>query len=190
MDIVESAVSVLSHDGLIVYPTDTVYGLGGDALSDEAIVKVYNAKCRPLGMPISVAVCDFDMLASVCRADPWMQEFIGTFLPGPVTVVLPARRFIPDVLTGGTGLIGVRIPANDIAIQIISRFDGPITATSANTHGARDPVSRDQVTVPCELFVEGGKLPGTASTVVDLVARTIIRRGTHADAIDAYLCSH
>jgi L-threonylcarbamoyladenylate synthase len=189
MDIIESAVSVLSHDGLIVYPTDTVYGLGGDALSDEAIAKVYEAKNRPVGMPISVAVSDFDMLASVSRADPWMQEFIGTFLPGPVTVVLPARKFIPEVLTGGTGLIGVRIPANDIALQIIRQFDGPITATSANLHGARDPVSRDQVTVPYELFVEGGKLPGTASTVVDLQARTIIRRGTHAGKIEEFLCA-
>jgi L-threonylcarbamoyladenylate synthase len=148
MDIIENAVSVLSHDGLIVYPTDTLYGLGADVLSDEAITKVYEAKKRPVGMPISIAVADFDMLASVSRTDPWMLEFIGMFLPGPVTVVLPARRFIPDVLTGGTGLIGVRIPANDIALQIIRKFDGPITATSANLHGARDPVSRDQVTVP------------------------------------------
>jgi L-threonylcarbamoyladenylate synthase len=187
MDIVKNAVSVLSHDGLIVYPTDTVYGLGADALSDEAIIKVYEAKNRPIGMPISIAVADFDMLASVSRTDPWMQEFIGTFLPGPVTVVLPARRFIPDVLTGGTGLIGVRIPANDIALQIIRQFDGPITATSANLHGARDPVSRDQVTVPYELFVDGGKLHGTPSTVVDLLTRTILRRGTYADKIETFL---
>ena len=176
----------LSHDGLIVYPTDTVYGLGADALSDEAIIKVYEAKNRPVGMPISIAVADFDMLASVSRTDPWMQEFIGKFLPGPVTVVLPARRYIPEVLTGGTGLIGVRIPANDIALQIIRQFDGPITATSANLHGARDPF-RDQVTVPYELFVDGGKLPGTPSTVVDLLTRTILRRGTCADKIDAFL---
>ena len=187
MDIVENAVSVLSHDGLIVYPTDTVYGLGADALSDEAIIKVYEAKNRPIGMPISIAVADFDMLASVSRTDPWMLEFIGTFLPGPVTVVLPARRFIPDVLTGGTGLIGVRIPANDIALQIIRKFDGPITATSANLHGARDPVTRDQVTVPYELFVDGGKLQGTPSTVVDLLTRTILRRGTHAEMIEEFL---
>jgi L-threonylcarbamoyladenylate synthase len=187
MDIIENAISVLSHDGLIVYPTDTVYGLGADALSDEAIAKVYEAKKRPIGMPVSIAVADFDMLASVSRTDPWMQEFIGMFLPGPVTVVLPARRFIPEVLTGGTGLIGVRIPANDIALQIIRQFDGPITATSANLHGARDPISRDQVTVPYELFVDGGKLPGTPSTVVDLLTRTILRRGTYADKIEKFL---
>ena len=146
-------------------------------LSDEAIAKVYEAKNRPLGMPISIAVSDFDMLASVSRTDPWMQEFIATFLPGPVTVVLPARRFIPEVLTGGTGLIGIRIPCKRYRSPDHQRFDGPITATSANLHGARDPVTRDQVTVPYELFVDGGKLPGTPSTVVDLLTRTIIRKG-------------
>ncbi|HUH78698.1 MAG TPA: L-threonylcarbamoyladenylate synthase [Methanoregula sp.] len=189
MDIIEKAVSVLSHDGLVVYPTDTVYGLGADALSDEAILKVYAAKQRPLGMPISIAVSDFEMLGAVCRAEPWMQDFIGKFLPGPVTVVLPARKCIPDMLTGGTGLIGVRIPAHDTARQIIERFDAPITATSANLHGARDPRTRDEVTVLYELFVDGGTLPGTPSTVVDLPARKILRPGTGAEAIGRYLAA-
>ncbi len=101
MDIIDKAVSVLMHDGTIVYPTETVYGLGADALSDEAIFKVYEAKKRPLGMPISIAVCDFDMLATVARVEPCFHGFIETFLPGPVTVILPARRLIPDILTGG-----------------------------------------------------------------------------------------
>ena len=187
MDIIEKAVSVLSHDGLIVYPTDTIYGLGADALSDEAIHKVYEAKKRPPGIPVSIAVSDFEMLGAVGRIEPWMSKFIETFLPGPVTVVLQARNCIPDVLTGGTGLIGVRIPANDIAMRIIERFDAPITATSANIHGGNDPKSREEVSVPYELFVEGGKLPGTPSTVVDLVTKTVIRQGAQADKIEAFL---
>ena len=189
MDIIEKAVSVLSHDGLIVYPTDTVYGLGADALSDEAIDKVYAAKQRPLAMPISVAVSDFEMLGAISRTEPWMDEFIERFLPGPVTVVLPARKCIPDILTGGTGMIGIRIPANDLAQQIIARFDAPITATSANLHGAGDPRTKDEVTVPYELFIDGGKLPGTPSTVVDLPARNIIRAGAEIDAIGRFLAA-
>jgi len=187
MDIIEKAVSVLSHDGLIVYPTDTIYGLGADALSEEAIHKVYEAKKRPPGMPVSIAVSDFEMLAAVGRVEPWMLKFIETFLPGPVTVILKARNCIPDVLTGGTGLIGVRIPANDIALRIIECFDAPITATSANVHGGNDPKTRDEVTVPYELFIDGGRLPGTPSTVIDLVAKNIIRRGAQADTIEAFL---
>lgn len=189
MDIIEKAVSVLSHDGLVVYPTDTVYGLGADALSDEAILKVYAAKQRPLGMPVSIAVSDFEMLGAVSKPEPWMQGFIGKFLPGPVTVILPARNCIPEVLTGGTGMIGVRIPSHVTAQQIIERFDGPITATSANLHGARDPRSRDEVTVAYELFVDGGNLPGTPSTVVDLSSKTIVRAGAEIEAIGRYLAA-
>ena len=96
MDIIARAVSILMHDGLVVYPTETLYGLGADAFSDEAILKVYEAKKRPFGMPISIAVSDADMLAcSLPRTARWMEPFICTFLPGPVTVVLPARKSDP-----------------------------------------------------------------------------------------------
>ena len=177
MDIIEKAVSVLMHDGLVVYPTETVYGLGADAFSDEAIIRVYEAKKRPLGMPISIAVSDFDMLAAVAHVEPSMEEFIQTFLPGPVTVVLAARNSVPEILTGGTGMIGIRIPTNDLALRLIEKFDAPITATSANLHGAKDPQTPDECTVPHEFLIDGGRLPGTPSTVVDLVAKTILRAG-------------
>src|SRR5512145_942344 len=131
MDILEKAVSALMRDGLVIYPTETLYGLGADALSDEAIVKVYEAKKRPIGMPMSIAVSDFDMLYAVARVEPAMEPFLQTFLPGPVTVVLPARNSIPEILTGGTGRIGIRIPSHEMAIRLITRFDSPITATSA-----------------------------------------------------------
>ena len=120
MDVIEKAVSVLMHDGLVVYPTETVYGLGADAFSDEAILKVYEAKKRPLAMPVSIAVSDFDMLYAVARVEPDMEAFLATFLPGPVTVVLPARKTVPAILTGGTGLIGIRMPAHDLALRLIA----------------------------------------------------------------------
>jgi len=175
------------HDGIIIYPTETVYGLGADAFSDEAILKVYEAKERPLGMPISIAVSDFEMLSAVARVEPWMQEFIETFLPGPVTVVLVAKGVVPDILTGGTGMIGIRMPAHDIALQIIERFDAPITATSANLHGTKDPRTPDECTVSRELFIDGGELTGTPSTVVDLKNKVILRKGAKAEAVEAFL---
>jgi L-threonylcarbamoyladenylate synthase len=187
MDIVEKAVSVLMHDGIIIYPTDTIYGLGADAFSDEAILKVYEAKKRPRGMPVSIAVADFDMLAAVARVEPRMHEFIEAFLPGPVTIVLPSRRVIPEILTGGTGMIGIRMPAHDLALQIIERFDAPITATSANLHGAKDPQTPEECTVPRELFIDGGRLSGTPSTVVDLTNKRILRKGALSEAVEAFL---
>jgi L-threonylcarbamoyladenylate synthase len=187
MNILEKAVSILMHDGIVVYPTETVYGLGADALSDEAIMKVYEAKQRPLAMPISIAVSDFDMLHAVARVEDRMEGFLEAFLPGPVTVVLPARGCIPPILTGGTGLIGIRMPAHDLALRLIGLFDGPITATSANLHGAKDPVTPDECTVPRELLIDGGKLPGIPSTVVDLVEKKIIRKGAQGERIEAFL---
>jgi L-threonylcarbamoyladenylate synthase len=187
MDIIDKAVSVLMHDGTIIYPTETIYGLGADAFSDGAILKVYEAKKRPLGMPISIAVSDFDMLAAVAHVEPGMHGFIETFLPGPVTVILAARRLVPDILTGGTGMIGIRMPAHDVALQIIERFDAPITATSANLHGAKNPQIPEECTVPREFFIDGGRLPGTPSTVVDLTKKIILRKGAQAEVVEAFL---
>lgn len=189
MDIIKKAVSVLMHDGLVVYPTETVYGLGADAFSEEAIQRVYEAKKRPLGMPVSIAVSDQDMLGGVARTEPWMDRFFETFLPGPVTVVLPARNCVPEVLTGGTGMIGIRMPAHPLALQLIAAFDGPITATSANLHGAKDPQTPDECTVPHELLIDGGRLPGTPSTVVDLQKREIIRSGADIERVASFLRS-
>ncbi|HSQ93443.1 MAG TPA: L-threonylcarbamoyladenylate synthase [Methanoregula sp.] len=187
MDRLEKAVAVLMHDGLVVYPTETVYGLGADALSDEAILKVYEAKKRPLAMPVSIAVSDFDMLYAVARVEPAVESFLSTFLPGPVTVVLPARRSVPAILTGGTGLIGIRMPAHDLALQLIARFDAPITATSANLHGAKDPLTPDECTVPYEFLIDGGRLAGTPSTVVDLTEKKVIRAGADIDRVAKFL---
>lgn len=187
MDSIERAVSVLMHDGVIVYPTETVYGLGADAFSDEAILKVYEAKKRPLAMPVSIAVCDLDMLHAVARAGPEHHAFLEAFLPGPVTVVLPARSSVPAVLTGGTGLIGIRIPAHDLALRLIRKFDGPLTATSANLHGAKEPVTPAECTVPHEFLIDGGRLPGTPSTVVDLVAKRVLRTGADVDRVARFL---
>jgi L-threonylcarbamoyladenylate synthase len=187
MDIVERAVQVLRRDGIIAYPTDTVYGLGGDAFSDDAILRVYEAKMRPLGKPISVAVSDTEMLCAIAAVDDLSLDFIGRFLPGPVTVILESRSCIPDILTGGTGRIGVRIPAHDLALAIIRGLDAPITATSANIAGEDDPVSPGEIRVPYDLLVDGGALKGVPSTVVDLGEGRILRRGILADEIDIYL---
>jgi L-threonylcarbamoyladenylate synthase len=185
----ETAVSILMHDGLVVYPTETVYGLGADAFSDEAILKVYEAKKRPLSMPISIAVADFDMLNAVARVEPGMQEFIEAFLPGPVTVVLAARSCVPEILTGGTGMIGIRMPAHALALELIAKFDTPITATSANLHGSKEPVTPEECTVPRELLIDGGRLPGIPSTVVDLAEKRILRAGADVDRVGRFLAS-
>ncbi|MDH7593799.1 MAG: L-threonylcarbamoyladenylate synthase [Methanomicrobiales archaeon] len=183
----ERAVHVLRRGGLVVYPTDTVYGLGADALCDEAVERVFEAKQRPLSKPISIAVNDMEMLRCVSVVTPEAEEFATLFLPGPYTIVLKARRILPKVLTGGTDLIGVRIPAHEIALALIEKFDGPITATSANISGEKDPVSPEEVHVVHDLLIDGHVLPGTPSTVVDLVHFRVLRTGPGMEEIRDYL---
>jgi len=187
MDSVDMAVRVLLRDGLIVYPTETVYGLGADALSEDAVMKVYEAKNRPPGKPISIAVSDMDMLTAVAVVDDAARAFIERFLPGPVTVILPAKSCLPEILTGGTGLIGIRWPDHDVAIAIIARFDSPITATSANVSDSSPPTRPKDVSIPNDYLVDGGELPGTPSTVVDLTTRRILRKGAAWEAVEAFL---
>jgi L-threonylcarbamoyladenylate synthase len=87
-------------------------------------------------------------------------------------------------------MIGIRMPAHEIPLKIIERFDAPITATSANMTGARDPVTLDECHVPHDLRIDGGRLPGTPSTVVDLASRTILRRGALAKDVEAFLAAN
>ncbi len=187
MSTIERAVKVLQRDGIVVYPTETVYGLGADALSEDAVMRVYEAKGRLLGKPISIAVSDLDMLRAVAVVDDEAEAFIRRFLPGPVTVVLPAKSCLPELLTGGTGLVGIRMPAHETAIRIIEALDAPITATSANLAGDAPVTRPEDVDVAFDILVDGGELPGTPSTVVDLTTRTILRKGKEWQDVEAYL---
>ncbi|NTV00034.1 MAG: threonylcarbamoyl-AMP synthase [Methanoregulaceae archaeon] len=187
MDRVREAVKVLLHDGLVVYPTDTIYGLGADAFSEEAILRVFEAKQRPLGNPISIAVSDPEMIHGVARVDRAAEFLIDSLLPGPVTLVLPAKRTVSGLLTGGTKMIGIRYPCHPVALELISCLDSPITATSANISGAKDPVTPDECNVPYDFLIDEGKLQGTPSTVVDTVSRKVIRAGVQIDEVLALL---
>ncbi len=184
---IEKAVSVLSRDGLVVYPTETVYGLGADALSEPAVMKVFEAKQRLLGKPISVAVCDIEMMYGIAYVDEFAEEFINKFLPGPVTVVLPVKNSLPGDLSCGTGTIGIRFPDNEIALSLISALDAPITSTSANISGAVSPVNPGMVNVPHDYFLEDGELPGTPSTVVNLATKKIERPGAMLDEVAGFI---
>ncbi|MBQ9831172.1 MAG: threonylcarbamoyl-AMP synthase [Methanocorpusculum sp.] len=187
---IEKAVSILSRDGLVVYPTETVYGLGADALSEPAVLKVFEAKQRLLGKPISVAVSDLEMIYGIAYVDEFAEEFISRFLPGPVTVVLPVKCSLPGDLSCGTGTIGIRFPDHPLALALISALDAPITSTSANISGEISPVNPGQVNVPHDYFLEDGPLPGMPSTVVNLETRRIERPGALLDEVADFIKTH
>jgi len=186
-DLITEAVRALSHDELVVYPTDTLYGLGADVLSDEAIMHLYDAKGRDFLKPVSVACADLDMLEAFVHVDDCASACIDAFLPGPVTLLLKPRSIVPRSIMAGTGKLGVRIPANPTALSLISEFDSPITATSANRSGEADPKTAKDCTIPCAVILDDGPVGGMGSTIVDLVNFDIVRQGACFDEVCAFL---
>jgi len=191
-DVAEAAEAIEQGD-LVVYPTETVYGLGADALDPEAIEAVFEAKDRDTEDPVSLAVPDVD--AALAFVSPRVRErrFMHAFLPGPVTVVLERRDPVPDVLTAGRDRVGVRIPDHEVALALLERV-APITATSANRSG-EDSVHTpedlaESVREAAGVVIDDGETPGTESTVVDVGEDEILREGAMAEEIEDWLEEH
>jgi L-threonylcarbamoyladenylate synthase len=179
------AVDALKRGDVIIFPTETLYGLGADGLDHFAVEKVFALKGREPKKPLSLLVADQEMLARVVtEIPPEAQKLMRAFWPGPLTLVLPARRDIPKPLISENGGVGVRISSLAIATQLVCALGRPLTATSANPSGkkAARTVSEarnyfgDRVTV----YVNGGTLNSkTGSTVVEVMGRSIriVREG-------------
>ena len=179
------AIAALRRGNVIVFPTETLYGLGADALNSEAVEQVFQLKGRDPVNPIPVLVSDREMLHTVVADIPEAaQELISQFWPGPLTLILPARKNIPKALCNPSGGVGVRISSQAIATRLVSALGRPLTATSANPSG-KEPARTVQEAKTyfgeqIEVFVEGGKLTAkTGSTVVDVMGDRIkiIRQG-------------
>lgn len=170
--VLRRVVKALSNGKLIVYPTDTLYGLGADVFNEYAVEKVFKVKHRPLNLPLSIAVSDFDELEDICLVNETAMILAKKFLPGRLTMVLKKKKNIPDLVTSGLDKVAVRIPGNDTALRILSSF-GPITCTSANIHGRSTPSTVDDIQKQLDVedisvFVDDGRLDGKPSTIVDL----------------------
>lgn len=192
-DAIDAAVDAVAAGDLIVYPTETVYGLGADALSVAAIQRVYDLKNRSRDDPLSLGVPDVASALSYTRPTDREEQFMRTFLPGPVTVVVERRETVPDVLTAGRERVGVRVPDHDLARTLLDRT-GPLTATSANVSGSgsvTDPAALDeQIREGVAVVLDAGETPGTESTVVDPGTGEIHRAGAVADEVREWLASH
>ncbi len=187
------ATSMLAMGELAVYPTDTVYGLGADAIAADAVEGVYELKGRSRDDPLSMAVPDVDEALEHVTATEREEAFMREFLPGPVTVVLERQGHVPDALTAGRDRVGVRIPDHELALELLGEF-APITATSANRSGEANATHPDELDDAIRegvgAVVDAGELPGGESTVVDPGTGEIHRRGRGADEVDAWLAEH
>lgn len=187
---VARAAAAIEGGGLAVYPTETVYGLGADALDAKAVEAVFDAKRRSRDNPLSFAFPDVDSALDHVRVGDTERAFMDEFLPGPVTVVCEKRASVPEELTGGRDRVGVRIPDNEVALALLERV-APVTATSANVSGrpsVTDPAGLDDdLLADVDAVLDGGETTGTESTVVDVARGEILRRGANADAVERWL---
>lgn len=171
---IAEAATTIRSGGLVIYPTETVYGLGADACSDEAVAKVFAAKARPLEDPIPVAVNSFELAQRIAELTPIAELAFKKFLPGPLTVVVKAKpKKISKLVTAGTENIGIRVPDHPVVLKLIEFVGGPITATSANLSGKLAPIAireaLEQLGKRVDVALDSGKCKlGTPSTVVDL----------------------
>ncbi len=189
-DEIAAAGDAIQAGKLVVYPTETVYGLGANALDPTAIEQVFEAKDRNRSKPISMAVPNQETAEEYVRLTDRERAFFERFLPGPVTAVVERRPTVPDVLTAGRDHVGIRIPDHELAREL-ARRTGPITATSANVSGnpsARrvEEVDR-QVQDAAAVVLDGGETPGGGSTVVDVSEGRIHRRGLDVEAVETWL---
>ncbi|WP_158855279.1 L-threonylcarbamoyladenylate synthase [Halorhabdus sp. CUG00001] len=186
----QAAAEAVDSGGLVVYPTETVYGLGADALDPEAVEAVFAAKDRDRTDPISLGVPDVSTAREHVEAGERERAFMEAFLPGPVTVVVRRGGDVPDALTAGRERVGVRVPEHDLARRLLEQT-GPLTATSANVSGRESATRAEDVDREIRdaagVVLDGGDTAGQASTVVDVSDGTIHRRGANADAVAAWL---
>lgn len=166
------AVEWLTQGHCGAFPTETVYGLGANALDPAAVERIFKAKGRPQDNPLIVHVHSRELADRVCRFTPLGERLAAAFWPGPLTLVLPKRELVPDRVTAGLPTVGVRLPAHPVARQLIALAQMPIAAPSANTSGRPSPATAehvlDDLRFRIPFVIDGGKTDiGLESTVVD-----------------------
>lgn len=179
------AAEVIQAGGVIVYPTETLYGIGSNAWDGSAIAKIRALKYRTEQKPILVIARSQEQVRLLAEEiSPLAQRFIDAFWPGPLTLVFKASNQVPDLLSRGTGTIGVRVPSSAVCLRLLELAGCPLTSSSANLSGQPPlmTVGEIQRAIPkgIDLFLDGGQLPPSRpSTVLDVtgdVAR-ILRKG-------------
>lgn len=184
---IKKASDIIKQNGVVIYPTETVYGIGANIFSEEALKKVFAIKERETDKPVSVAVSDFEMMEDLVHISGKERRFIEKFLPGPITVLLKKKKKVPDMLTSGRELLGIRFPDHETTIRLIKLAGVPITSTSANISGEAPPTKVDDIKIHADYIIDGGECKGEPSTVVDLVNRIIIRKGAKYEEVAAAL---
>lgn len=179
---IEQAARVIRAGGLVAFPTETVYGLGANALDPSAAARIFEAKRRPSFDPLIVHVADREMLLGVVReVPPQAERLIERFWPGPLTLVLPKGPALPRIVTSGLPTVAVRMPAHPVALELIREAGTPIAAPSANPFGYLSPTRAEHVErmlgEAVDLILDGGPTRyGVESTILLLAEKPVVLR--------------
>lgn len=165
------AVQALKDGHLVIYPTDTLYALGADIYNESAVRKIFEIKQRPFSVPLPVAVHSIEAIQTIAEMNKETQTVCEAFLPGSLTVILKKKPSVPALVTSGCDTIGVRIPNDPTALQLL-RMSGPLTVTSANLHH-KQPLGRitdilKQLQTDIPVCLDAGRRQSSPSTIVDL----------------------
>ena len=185
LNLLRQAGSLIRGGEVVAFPTETFYGLGADALNARAVECVFKIKGRDTRRPILVLIRDAAKLSTLVKSiPPKARSLMARFWPGPLTLVFEASRRIPQLLTGGTGKIGIRVPGDSLTLLFLKSASTPITATSANRSGHPSAATATQVLEELgedvQWVLDGGPTPGgLPSTVVDVTTQpmTVLREG-------------
>jgi L-threonylcarbamoyladenylate synthase len=168
------AVEILRSGGVVAYPTETFYGLGVNALNEEAVKKIYAIKKRDFSQPLLILIPHRGLLPHYVKDVPEdALMLIERFWPGPLTLIFSASPHLPSVLLGEANKIAIRVSSHPIAQALTNELNFPITSTSANVSGAQSPFTSDEVSFQLgnkiDLLIDGGRTPGEKpSTIIDV----------------------
>lgn len=176
--IIQTAAGIIRSGGLVAFPTETVYGLGGDAFDEKAAARIYAAKGRPSDNPLIVHIAETEDLTELCgNVPPAVYTLAGRFWPGPLTMIVRKNNRVPDTVTGGLDTVAVRLPDNPTARRLIKASGTFIAAPSANLSGRPSPTAarhvKEDLAGRIDMIIDGGDIEiGLESTIVDMTGKT------------------
>ena len=180
---IEEAVNILRSGGVIMYPSDTVYGLGSDALNSDAVQRIFRIKGRSPDQSLPLIVSDRKMTESLAFVDDRAKKLMDTFWPGALTIIMMKKPIVPSVVVGGGTSVGLRMPDHAVPLLLLRMSGFPIVSTSANKHGRPHSVEVEeairQIGGEVDLILDAGRVGGQPSTIIDMTMKhpSIIRSG-------------
>jgi len=171
-NIIKAAAKAIKSGGLVIFPTETVYGIGANAFDPEAVKKIFKIKNRPQEIPLQVLISDVSQIKQLARDVPKKAgEFMKKHWPGPLTLVLNKSEKVSNAVSGGKDSVGLRMPDHKVILELIKESGVPIAATSANIHGNPSPKTAEEAVKElgsADLVIDGGECKiGVPSTVID-----------------------